>query len=248
MLRNSLLAAATGIPLVLAGQHANAVPISGYSTSTFTSLSNCDNSGSSQNCRIVNNGTQVQWGSQSDHHNFDNPSTLTPSSLPWTFSGNTDTTLTIAKLTWYNSDTLEQVGPLQFGVNWNLAVTFTSPAGSTGDSETFNLNVSNPVNPAADHITNLTLADLAGLSFSLPGVTVSNLQYHVIDGSGSGNTGLTCTAGKCDWKNDENNTAYLTITATFTADPTPVPEPASLALLGAGLIGAVTVRRRKQAA
>ena len=173
-----LLGAAIGLPLAFAAQQASAGTVAGSSTSTFTTLTNCGGS----DCAVV--GNQVQWGSTSQFFNLVNPSTLT-APTPLGFSGSTNTTLVIGQLNWFNSATLSTQTDDNFNVNWNLTVGFTSPAGSTGDSETFALDITSPVNPPGDHITNLTLADLAGLIFSLPGDTVSNLQYHVSDGSGS---------------------------------------------------------------
>jgi hypothetical protein len=243
MTRTWLLAAAAALPLALTGQAAHAVLVTGTSTSSFSNLTNC----SGGDCALAQSNKQVQWGSTSQFQNLVDPSTLTTAS-PLAFSGNTTSTLTIGQLTWFNSATLSNQTDDNFNVNWNLSIAFSAPAGSTGDSQTFALNILSPLNPPGDHVTNLTLADLAALNFSIPGVTVSNLQYHVSDVSGSGSTSLTCTAGNCNWENDEGNTAKLTITADFTANSVPVPEPMTLSILGTAMLGLGLVRRMRNRA
>ncbi len=215
------------------------MPITGSSTSTFTTLTQCKPG----DCAIVSTAKfqQVQWGSTS-YASLANPSTLTAASS-LAFDGTTDTTLTIGKLTWFNSSTLASRTDPNFKVDWNLKVAFSAPAGATGDTQIFALDITSPANPAADHINNLTLADLASLSFSIPGVTASNFKYILTDGSTSS---LACTSGNCDWSNNEKHVSTLTITADFMANA--VPEPASPAAIGLGLIATgALARRRRQA-
>src|SRR6516225_9256627 len=88
---------------------AMAAPIVGTGQGFFSNLGSCDNSGSSQDCRIVNtiaNGsnTQVQWGSTSSRSDFVNPSKLTADDININVGGNA-TNVTIAELTWTNSAT-----------------------------------------------------------------------------------------------------------------------------------------------
>jgi hypothetical protein len=88
------------------------------------------------------------------------------------------------------------------------------------------------------------------LTFSLVGVTLSDLRYSVIDGAGSGISTLTLGNGSVDWYNPENNWAPLLITADFSATsggstaPVLVAAPGTLLLLGGSLVGLSAWRRR----
>jgi hypothetical protein len=219
-----------------------AAPITGTGQGSFSNLSSCDNSGFSQDCRIVNTGangsnTQVQWGSTSSNTDFVNPSTLTAVDLALNVINNA-TNVKIAQLTWFNSATRSQSDLNSFGVDYNLTIAFTSPVGSTGDSELFDLTIVNPTNPPGDVISSFTLNDLANLSFTLPGWTVSNLHY--VADSGTSLCGISNTS----WCNPEHNTGSLYIEANFTK--TSVPEPLTLSLFSAGLAGVAALRRRRK--
>jgi hypothetical protein len=241
MSKMSKLLIATAFCAVALPSAAMAVTITGSSGGSFASLTSCDDSGSNADCRIVNtvaNGTntQVQWGSTSrDGDGFNNPSTLTADDL--TINAVTNATgVQIGKLTWFNSATTSDSELASFGVNYTLSVAFTSPNNSS-DSQLFSLTITNPTNPPGDVISSFTLAELSGLSFSLNGVTISNLRY-----SADGATSL-CSGGT-SWCDPEEGTGNLYILADFTA--TAVPEPLTLSLFGAGLAGAAAIRRRKQ--
>lgn len=231
---------------------AHCAAIIGSASGSFLDLSSCDNAGASRDCRIVGTSyganTQVQWGSQSIIQDFYNPSTLT--SVALAFNTQTDVLgLAIGRLDWYNSATLRVDGSLDaLGVNWNLGVHFTKPSGPDPSGRgLFNLSVRNTLNPAADRASGLGLTDLANLasSFSLYGVTVSNLHYEVVDGAGTGSSSFLNNV----WYNDENNLSSLLILADIRANAgpvSPVPEPGTCAILAMGLAGIALVRRRRE--
>ncbi len=237
---NKLLAVSAAVLAGLAASQAWAqVSVQGTSWGSFANLSSCDYSGSDRDCRIVStaaNGanTQVQWGSTSSSTDFRTPSTLTARDLSISTITNS-TGVTLGQLDWYNSATLRLDSSLDsFAVRWTLGLHFSAPTGSdVNGSELFSLTIRNPINPTGDSIYGLAFADLTNLgnSFSLNGVTVSNLRYRVLDGSGAG----TSTFASNTWYNPEYNHASLQILGDFTSVATPIPEPETYALMLAGL-------------
>jgi hypothetical protein len=220
-----------------------AAPIIGTGQGFFSDLSSCDNSGNSQDCRIVNtaaNGsnTQVQWGSTSSQTNFVNPSKLTADDININVVANA-TNVTIAELTWTNSATRAQSDLNSFNVDYHLSISFTSPIGAGGDSEVFDLTIQNPINPPGDVMGSFTLSDLSDLTFTLPGWTVSNMHYVADSGT------YLCGLNNTSWCNPEGNTGNLYIKANFTQK---VPEPVTLSMFGVGLAGAAALRRRRKQA
>jgi hypothetical protein len=211
---------------------ASAGPIIGYSTATFSNLSSDHISGTYQG--YLGSNTGIWWGCDSyngsGNCNGGDSSTLN-ATTPFNFNSATDVTgLKLAELAWFNAATSAQYTEDDITARWNLAVTFTSPAG--GDSDVISFAIENTPNPLGDFIT---LDDLSGLVFNLPGVTVSNLRY-VREGSGSLN-GLT-------WSNPEDHTSTLYVVADFSA-PASVPEPGStMFLLASSLVGLVGAGRR----
>ena len=247
------------IALAFATGHVFAAPVVGTGQGSFSNLSSCDYTGGDQDCRIVNtiaNGTntQVQWGSQHQTTDFVNSSKLTAVDLGINVNTNAYG-VRLGQLDWYNSATLRLNSSLDsLGVKWTMALNFTTPSGPDAiGGEPFSLTIKNPINPTGDSIYGFELTDLTNLggSFSLSGITVSNLHYQVVDGFGSGTSFLNTSSmlGKTYWYNDEYNNASLYIVAGFTAPAAPVPEPETYALMlaGLGLLGFVARRRKLKA-
>jgi hypothetical protein len=217
--------------MAAAAPQAHAVVVTGSSDGSFSSITGCGG----DNCRINNtsNGTstQVEWG----YGRFESGSTLTANDTSWNV--NTDANdVTLAKLTWSNASTSTANTPEDFNVNYNLTIQFTSPSNAQ-DTETFNVVITNT---GADHITGLTMGDLSNLSFSVAGITVSDLHFTLASGtSGAFNGGTSL------WTNPEQHTSVLLLVGDIKA----VPEPGTLALLSTGLLGlGGLVRRRRREA
>jgi hypothetical protein len=226
-------AAALGLALI-ASVPSFAMPITGTSTGTFSNIDDCH----SGDCSITSSSHQLNWGSTSSRNNLVNPSTLKISTI-----NIHDTTpannVKLAKLTWFNSATLDSQTPDKFGVDYNLVIDFSSP--DVTIQKTFDLSIVNTTNPTGDRMGSFTLPDLSSLTLAMPGLKITDLHY-VVDGNGASfKNGV--------WFNKEGKTSNLYIEADFTycpppPPPTDAPEPATLALMGAGLLGLGKLRRK----
>jgi hypothetical protein len=233
-LRSVIIALTVAVPAFLTSGIASAIIVTGNSGGTFSNISNCVGA---NNCTINNtangNSTQLEWGYQNGNNGAPG-STLTAVDRNWNVNTNANDVI-LAELVWSNRPTANNTTPDSFSANYILSIIFSNPNASN-DQEIFNLNITNPTNPTGDSLSGLLLADLAGLSFSLNGVTVSDLKY-LLDG------GLGSTFNSNVWYNPEDTTSRMYITADFTND---VPEPGSLVLLAAGLFSVSMLRRRQK--
>jgi len=233
-IRSAIIASVLAIPAFLTAGMASAAIVTGNSGGTFSNISNC---GGAPNCRINNtsngNATQLEWGYENGN-NGSPGSTLTAVDRSWSVPTNANDVI-VAELVWFNRPTSDNATPDSFNANYFLSIVFSSPNASN-DQEVFNLNITNPSNPTGDSLSGLMLADLAGLSFSLNGVTVSDIKYLLNGGAGS-------TFNSNVWYNPEDTTSRMYITADFTNE---VPEPGSLVLLSAGLFSVSMLRRRRK--
>jgi len=206
---------------------ARAVPISFSSNGSFSNISGCSAGAFGLGgCNISGGGNTLDMSGS-------NNSTLTANDFgPVAFNTDANDAL-IGQITWVNNASGNALFPTDqlFSVIYSLLLTFTAPNADTAN-QTFNLSVQQPTNPPGDTVNGFVIGGLPA-TFNLGGVSVTDIRFTEV-GAGSFSAGL--------WSNPEFGTSQLRLTADFTA----VPEPATLTLFGAGILGLAALKRRRQ--
>ena len=200
------------------------------------SFSNISNYSGNPSASISNDKNVLDMGGG-------NNSTLTANDFM--YSGSTPLNdVVLGKLTWINRVSTN-TDPT-FNVSYGLVLTFTSPNADVA-SQNFSLTIQQPVNPPGDTVSGLTISGLPS-TFNLNGVTVSDFKFSVESGNGLGGTftnGSWYNPDPTGYWGDNSRTSVLLLTADFKQDPTAVPEPGTIAILGAGLLALGSIRQKK---
>ena len=232
-LRHLLLGTALVLPLALTSASAFAASVTYSSNGTLSGITGCTDPAT---C-AQNGSNQILWGGENGR--FGTPSVFISSVLTAVDAGYTTDAngkdIVLGQLSWTNRATADNRTDDSFNVNWGVTNVFASPVGTGNVS--FTLNIQNTRNPAGDLILNFLATSY---TVNIPGYALTNIHFEE-EGRGSFNslTGI--------WANPEGYTSTLKLLADVVAAPVAVPEPASLALFGAGLLGLGMVRRRKTA-
>jgi hypothetical protein len=223
-----LTAAAVGLVTALLSSQAGAVTVTGTGVGTFTGESGC----TGFNCGITTSGgnSTIKFGGDSGFGS--DPSTIravtTNISIPTLTSGNGND-VRIGELIWTNNETVGATSnPISF--TYNFVLSFSAP-GVGGDSESFSLVFTQPVNPTADKVGGLSIAaGTAGLGpLTIGGVLVSDIHFSLLAPTAHGESFSNGV-----WINPEDNVSQLVLTADFTAA---VPEPSTWAMMILGFFG-----------
>jgi hypothetical protein len=192
----------------------------------------------------TNTVTQVFWGTPTSFFGDQSGLGFNPSNPPSSVGLQTDQVFQLGTLTHYNEPI--NGGTAASSARLNLATTIS---GATPSTQSFSYQFlidetpnqtpcaypSTPGNPCADRITfnNLTTSSA---------FTIGGVPYTIMLLGFSSNGGTTITSFYDSQEGGSNSIGLYAMITT----PTPVPEPATIALLGMGLLGFAAARKRRQ--